>query len=130
MMPKEKSKKWLIVLALYTLITLVCFIITRVILKSDIWSFRYILILFFISVLAAIIPNMGGYFGKRVFFLVSTISLVYANLYNFDVVLKKSASGWEDLASIVGFIFVVGIGTVIAAVSELITFTIKFFRKN
>lgn len=130
MVPDKGSRQWTIVFIIYSIVTLICFIITRAILGSDISSFQYVLILLFLSLVSSFIPCIGGYLGKKTFFVSSTVSVIYANIYNFQVVIEKTASGWEELATIVGFIFIVGAGTVISIVAEVIAFLIRYFRKR
>ena len=43
----------------------------------------------------------------------------------FYVVLGNTAPGWGDLTSIVGYLFMVGVGAIVGLVTELVLYFIK-----
>lgn len=124
MLPLKKSSKWIGFFILYTIVIFIGLISTRFILGSEIFG-RYILGLLIISMVSALIPCIGGYLGKRIFFIVYTLSALVGILYMFYVVLGNTAPGWGDLTSIVGYLFIVAIGIVLALVTEVIYYFTK-----
>jgi len=124
MIPLKRSNQWLSVYIFYTIAILIGLLITRVILGSDM-SGRYILNQLIISMASALIPCIGGFLGRRIFFIVSTLSIVVGILYMFYVVVGNTAHGWSELASIVGYLFIVGVGFILALVAEIISYFVK-----
>jgi hypothetical protein len=128
MIPVKKSNKWLGVFLLYTLIILVSLIATRMILDSAL-SVDYIIRLLIISLGSAILPCLCGYFGKRVFFLVYTLSVVIGIVTMFYIVIADTSPGWGDLSSIVSYILIIGIGILLALIAEVIAYFMNTGRK-
>jgi len=124
MIPTKKSKQWIGVFILYTVVIFIGLIATKVMLHNEIIG-AYIFGSFLISLGSAIISCIGGFLGKRIFFLVYTLSVMIGILYMFYVVLVNTSPGWGDLTSIIGYLFIVGVGTVLAFVMELIIYFIK-----
>jgi len=121
MIPLKKSNKWISVYIFYTIAILIGLLITRVILGSDM-SGGYIFNQLIISMVSALIPCIGGFLGRRKFFIVNTLSIIVGILYMFYVVVGNTALGWGDLTSIVGYLFIVGIGFVLALLVEIINY--------
>jgi hypothetical protein len=86
---------------------------------------RYIFGLLIISTGSALIPCIGGFLGKRVFFLIYTFCTISGILYMFYVVLGNTAPGWGDLTSIVGLLFMVSVGAALGIVIEVIVYFVK-----
>ena len=128
MIPAQKSTKWSWVYMLYTAVIFVSLIITRIILGSEIFS-SYVLSLLILSMVSACIPCIAGFFGKPTFFFIYTFSVIVGILYMFYVVLGNTAPGWGDLTSMVGYMFIVGIGIGLAIAVEVIIYFNKI-RKN
>ena len=124
MIPEKKSSKWINVFILYTIVVFISFLSTRLILGSDIFG-MYILSLIGISVGSALIPCVGGYLGKRMFFIIYTLCAIIGILYMFYVVTGNTAPGWGDLTSIVGFLFMVAVGIGLALVTEIVIYFVK-----
>lgn len=121
MLPSKKSNQWLLVFMLYTIAIFIGLLSTRIILGSEIFG-RYIFALLIISMVSALVPCIGGYIGKRIFFIIYTFSAIVGILYMFYVVLGNTAPGWGDLTSIVGYLFIVGVGAALALVVEVIRY--------
>jgi hypothetical protein len=124
MIPQKKSSRWLVVFLIYTMVIFISLLSTRLLLGSEIvprniWGFVIL------STGSALIPSLGGFLGKRIFFLIYTIASIIGILYMFYVVIGNTAPGWEDLTSIIGYLFIVVIGFVLAIVSELIRYVVK-----
>ncbi|MDF2942739.1 MAG: permease [Herbinix sp.] len=128
-MPIRKSNKWIIVFILYTLVVLISLIASRVILGSDLTG-GYIVRLLSIALGTSVLPCIGGYFGKRVFFIVYSLSILFGIFYMFYVVIADTAPGWGDLASLVGFMFMIGLGTVSALLAEIVISILTFYRQK
>ncbi len=124
MLPLKKSNKWLGVFIFYALLIFVALLTTRFVLGSEIFG-RYILGLIIIAMVSAFIPCVGGFLGKRIFFILYTISALIGVLYMFYVVLGNTAPGWGDLTSIIGYLFIVGVGAVLALITEIIVYLFK-----
>ncbi|MHB8131471.1 MAG: hypothetical protein ACYDEX_21015 [Mobilitalea sp.] len=128
MIPSKSSKKWIVVFLIFTIVVFFSFLITRLVLDSDVLG-RYLFGLIMMSVSSAFIPCIAGYLGRRVFFIVDTIFIVLGILYMFYVVLGNTAPGWGDLTSIIGYLFIVLLGVIIASIAEIINYFITK-RKN
>ena len=117
MIPTERSKRWLSVFVIYTIIIMIGLLVTRALLGSDIFI-RYVLFMLIISIVTAVFPVTGGYFGKKMFFVVTTISIAVGIIYMFYVVLGNTEPGWGDLSSIVGFLLIIGVGSGLGLAAE------------
>ena len=69
MMPPKKSNQWIGVFILYTVVIFIGLLTTRVLFGSDILD-RSIISLLIISIVSALIPSIGGFLGKRIFFVI------------------------------------------------------------
>jgi hypothetical protein len=128
-MQRFKLNKWIIVFILYTIILFAGLLITRFIIGSEVKG-RYLFHLAAMSLGSAILPSIGGYLGKRVFFLLSSLADLIGLLYAFYVALGNVAPGWGDLTSIIGYLFIVILGAVIALIIEVIINVVAIKRKN
>ncbi len=124
MIPLKKSNRWISVFIFYSIVIFTTFIITRVILNSKM-SGGYISIMLFLSLGSALLPCIAGYFGKRIFFNIYSLSAFVGILYMLYVVIGNTSPGWGDLTSLIGYMFIVGIGIIIAFVSEVVFYVIK-----
>lgn len=124
MIPSKKSNQWIGVFIFYTLVIFIGLLTTRFILGSEIFI-KYILSLLLISLGSALIPCIGGFLGKRMFFIIYTFCAIIGILYMFYVVLGNTAPGWGDLTSIVGLLFMVGVGAALGLVTEIIIYFVK-----
>jgi len=127
-MQSKKYNRWLLVYIFYTIAIFIGFLITRSILGSEIFG-RYMFTLMLISMVSALIPCIGGFLGRRKFFIVNTLSIIVGILYMFYVVVGNTAPGWGDLTSIVGYLFIVGVGVILALGVEVISYFIKTKQK-
>lgn len=123
-MPLKKSNTWIGVFIFYTLVIFIGLLTSRFVLGSEFFV-RYILAMLLIAIVSALIPCIGGFLGKRIFFIIYTLSVIVGILYMFYVVLGNTAPGWGDLTSIVGYLFIVGVGSVLALVTEVIIYFVK-----
>ncbi|MBU3112929.1 hypothetical protein [Clostridium lacusfryxellense] len=124
MLPLKKSNRWIWVFIIYTTIIFTGLLTTRFILGSEIFV-KYILSLLLISAVSALIPCIGGFLGKRVFFIIYTFCTIVGILYMFYVVLGNTAPGWGDLTSIVGLLFMASVGAASGIVVEVILYIVK-----
>jgi len=124
MLPSKKSKKWIGVFIFYTLVIFIGFLATRFMLGSELFG-RYLLSLLGLSLVSALIPCIGGYLGKRIFFIIYTFCVISGILYMFYVVLGDISPGWGDLTSIISFLFMVVLGIVLALVTEIVIYFVK-----
>lgn len=124
MIPSKKSNQWIGVFIFYTLIIFISLLTTRFILGSEIFG-KYILSLLLISLVSALIPCIGGFLGRRIFFIVYTFCTLAGVLYMFYVVLGNTAPGWDDLTSIVGLLFMAGVGAILGLVVEGAIYIVK-----
>lgn len=124
MMRFKKSSKWIIVFIVYTILIFAALLITRFILGKDSPG-KSILGLIVLSLSSAFIASIGGYLGRRLFFWIYSASVLLGLFYTFYVVLGDIAPGWGDLTSMIGYLFIVLGGIVIACIVEIISFIIK-----
>lgn len=127
MIPPKKSNQWIGVFILYTAVIFIGLLTTRVMLESDILD-RSIFSLLIVSIVSALIPSIGGFLGKRIFFIIYTLSVIVGILYMFYVVVGNTSPGWGDLTSIIGYLFIVGVGAVLAIVTEIVRYFVKSKR--
>lgn len=123
-MPPKKSNQWMWIFILYTVITFISLLTTRVLFGSDILD-RSIISLLMIAIVTSIMPSIAWILGKRIFFNIYTVSTIVGISYLFYVVLGNTAPGWGDLTSIVGYLFIVGVGAFIAFVAEVVRTVVK-----
>lgn len=128
MIPIKKSNQWIGVFVFYTIIVFVGLLVTRILLGSDLIG-NYLFGLILISLGSALIPCIGGYFGKWIFFVIVTLSVMIGMLYTFYVVLGNTASGWDDLTSIIGYLFIVAIGIFFALFVEVLLIIVRLRNK-
>jgi hypothetical protein len=124
MIPLKKSNNWVGVFIFYTLVIFIGLLTSRFVLGSEFFV-RYMLAMLLIAMVSALIPCIGGFLGKRIFFIINTLSAIVGILYMFYVVLGNTSPGWGDLTSIVGYLFIVGVGAVLALVTEVIIYFVK-----
>lgn len=121
MIPQKKSNQWIGVFILYIIVIFISLLTTRVMLGSEILG-RNIFGLFIISTISALLPIIGGFLGKRIFFNVYTFSNILGIFYMFYVVIGNASPGWSDLTSIVGYIYIVTVGAILALLTEVISY--------
>jgi hypothetical protein len=128
MIPSKKSHQWIGIFISYILIVFGCMIFTRMRLSNEI-SGDILLRLFILSLVTAFFPCIVGYFGRKIFFLLYTLSVIAGILYMFYVVLGDVTPGWGDLTSMIGYLFIVIIGALISAITEIIVYYVKRKQK-
>lgn len=127
----QKSKKYIqtfMIFIFYTIAIWLSFFITRVMLGSEVYG-GYMISVIVISMVSALIPSIGRFIGRRKLFIVSTLSILAGILYMFYVVIGNTTPGWGDLTSIVGYLFIVGFGFVLALLVEVISYFVKIKQK-
>ena len=124
MIPPKKSNQWIWIFILYTVVVFISLLITRGLFGADIWN-RSIIGLLLISIVSAIMPSMAGFLGKHIFFFIYTVGTIVGIIYMFVVALGNTSPGWGDLTSVIGYLFIVGIGAVIAFTTEIVRSLVK-----
>jgi hypothetical protein len=124
MIPLKKSNNWVGVFIFYSLVIFIGLLTSRFVLGSEFFV-RYILAMLLIAMVSALIPCIGGFLGKRIFFIIYTLSVIVGILYMFYVVLGNTSPGWGDLTSIIGYLFIVVVGAVLALLTEVIIYFVK-----
>lgn len=124
MFPVKKSKNWIIIFIIYTVIIAAALIITRIIIASEDLS-GSIPGMLILAVCSSILPSIAGYFGKYIFFYIYSLSVLLGILYAFYVAIGDVAPGWGTLTSIIGYLFIVVIGLVVALIAETIYQLVK-----
>lgn len=125
MLPEKKSKKWLNVLLIYTGIVFVGLMITRFLLGTALDA-RLILNFFLLSLGSAVLPVAAGYFGKSLFFKIYASTNFIALAYMFVLIVNNRAPGWEDLISIVVYVYLLPVGAILGVIAEVV----QYFRKR
>ncbi|WBL45462.1 hypothetical protein LOR37_12215 [Clostridium estertheticum] len=121
---KKGTKQWIIIFVFYTIIVFLSLLTTRVMLASELLV-RPILGLLIVSVVSGLIPCIGGFLGKWIFFIIYTLCTIVAIIYMFYIVMVNTSPGWGDLTSIIGYLFIIIVGTVLALVTEVLSYFIK-----
>ncbi len=129
MIPERHSKKWFILFIVYTSLVLVVFLFSKILLGGDALR-RGIQGILLLSIGSSLLPCIGGYLGKRIFFIVYTFSVIVGMIYALYTIIADTSPGWGDLTSIIGYLFIIGIGFIVAANAELANYFIQKRRKN
>ena len=127
MIPPKKSNQWIGIFIPYTVFILIGLLTTRGLFGADIWD-RSIIGLLIISIVSSIIPSIAWFLGKRIFFIIYTVATIVGIIYMFVVVLGNTSPGWGDLTSVIGYLFIVGIGAVLALTTEIVRSVVKKMR--
>ncbi len=123
-LPLKNSKNWLWVFLVYWLLVYGGFIITRLVLDTQLTP--SILTAFAIlALISAFIPCLVGFLGGQMFFLVNAFFSGIGIIYMFVVILKNMSPGWEDLTSVLSYIFVSLIGIIIGIIAQIFTLVAK-----
>lgn len=128
MIMKDKRIFWLLIFVGYTFLNFIGFMLSRLIIKTNL-PLRIVLNIFLLSLVVAIIPCIVGYFKRKLFFIIYTSFNIIAITYLLYVVSTQNLDGWSDLISFVGFLFILIIGFVIALISELGSMVYKKYKK-
>lgn len=83
-----------------------------------------------LSFSTASLPCIAGYFGKRLFFLIYSLAVLLGIFYIYYVIISDISPGWSDLTSIIGYLFIIGVGTLTAFITEFFSFVIKKNRRS
>lgn len=129
MIPNKKSKAWIFIFLIYSIIIFAALFITRIILAKVI-VVADLSGLFLLSLCSGLIPCIAGYFGRRIFFFIYSIAVLLGIVYAFYVVIGDIAPGWGDLTSIIGYLFIVVFGLVIALLAETASLIMKANSKS
>lgn len=129
MIPVKKSKSWLIVFIIYTIIIFAALIATRILITSD-YLVDSIPGLLLLSLCSALLPSIAGYFGKHIFFIIYSLAAIIGIIYAFYVAIGDIAPGWGTLTSIIGYLFILFFGIVVAFIGETIYSLMKFRDKS
>jgi hypothetical protein len=124
MLPDKNSRKWFLLFLIYAVVIFLAFLATKLRLGDGALN-RGLKGILIISVFTSLVPCIGGYMGKRIFFTCYTISVIIGLAYSVYAVFADIAPGWSELTSIIGYLFIVGIGFIVAANAELISFFLK-----
>lgn len=125
MLPEKKSKKWLNVLLIYTGIVFAGLMITRFLLGTALDA-RLIFNFFMLALGSAVLPVAAGYFGKSLFFKIYASTNFIALAYMFVLIVNNRAPGWEDLISIVVYVYLLPVGAILGLIAEVV----QYFRKR
>lgn len=115
---KKKSIRWIYVLAIVFIINIGSLLITRIMLGSAINS-KNAIGFAVISIIAALAACLG-YFGKKAFSYLFILFNLIGILYMYYIAIMDKNSGWADLTSIVGFMFMSCIGILLGILTEII----------
>ncbi|MFT4146939.1 MAG: hypothetical protein QM644_21065 [Mobilitalea sp.] len=129
MVPEKKSSRWWIICILYFIVIFAALLVSRLLITNDyiMGSIPGILV---ISLCSALPPSIAGYFEKKIFFILFSISILLGLIYAFYVALGDIAPGWGTLTSIIGYLFFVGIGLIVALIAETLSLLLKYNSKN
>lgn len=128
MLPARYSRKWFLLFIIYAAVIFAVFYLTKRYLGVAAANRRAggVLVL---AILTSMIPCIGGYMGKRIFFTLFSVSVVVGLAYALYAVFADIAPGWAELTSIIGYMFIVGIGFIVAANAELISYFLRNRKK-
>ncbi len=76
----------------------------------------------FAAAVVAFAVTIGGYFGAKAYFGTAFMLNLAGVLYMLYIVLTKKADGWSDLAGVISYLFITGIGIVAGSIFQAIVF--------
>ncbi len=128
-LPKPKSNEWLIIGFILFLLTFVIFIGSRLIigLRPEI---QEILGLAIPSAVPAILITLAGYFGNKVFTLVSIAGLIVANIVMLLISMDDGVRHWADLVGFSSFLVITGWSMVIGSIAQVAVVLIAVVLKR
>jgi len=127
-LPETQSINWFYVFFISWLINLCAIILSRYLNNYNfdfIGNCSYAWIAFYAALLSCV-----GWFGFKVFTRTFMLFNAFALTYLLAIVITNANDGWSDLTSIVGHIFILLLGTVIATTLQLIVLIIKKINKK
>lgn len=124
MIPEKKSKKWFQVFISYFLILIIALILSRFLVGTPI-LINIIVSLVILALFSAIIPCIGGFWGRRIFFYIYTLINFFAILYMMFIVVTDASPGWNDITSMIVYLFITILGLIVAFIIDFIYFLIS-----
>lgn len=101
-LPPKYSKSWIWIFAIYFFSVFIIFILTQLILKTNL-NITLVLGLLFISLICSFLSSAGGFIGGKWFFLLSTVGSAFGLLYMLFIVTLNISDGWSDIVGILSF---------------------------
>ena len=83
----------------------------------------------FAAALVSFVVTLGGYIGAKAYFRTAFLFNLAGILYMLYVVLTKKADGWSDLAGVISYLLITGVGVVAGSILQAIVF-FKVRAKN
>lgn len=128
-LPHRRSKGWIILAWCYWIVITLLLWLNRFVVSGQEFSakfaFRFALLAFFL----AIVVNGLAWLGARWVWLITSIGIAVGFLLMFHYA-NRDMSGWDDLASMLGFMVGVVIGFGAGLIAEIINYVIGLRRKN
>lgn len=117
-LPKPKSNEWFMLGATLFLLTFITSIGSRLIvgLRPDM---QEILGLAIVSVIPAVLITFAGYFGNKVFALVSIVGLIIADIFMVLIALDDTFRNWADLVGFSSFLTITGGSMVVGSIAQV-----------
>lgn len=90
-------------------------------------TFQNILALLLLAIVSVNLSTIGRYFGRNTYYFVSSFFIGIGVVYMLYIVMTNQSPGWNDLTSLISYLFFAGIGIILGLFVEI---TIYVMRKN
>lgn len=127
--PQRRSKMWLLWMLAYTIFTTLVLWVSRFALGGNEFSPTFALRFLLLSLVLAAIINGFGWLGARWLWLLTSVGLA-AGLAIMAHYSTSDLSGWEDLASFLGFMQAIIIGFGLGVIAEIIALIARWRRRT
>lgn len=121
LLPARRNARWLIWFLVYGLVVTAVFWINRFVVLDNVWEWKFALRFMLLSFVLSLIVNGSGWLGARWLWVITSVGI----LGGFILMYKYSSdmTGFEDLASFLGFfmavIFGLGLGLLVEGIMAI-----------
>lgn len=126
---KKYSLSWIYVATMFFSIIYSVLLISQILLNINISLNTYISFAL-TSFVISITCNLGGFLGGKIYYAISSMSILLAIIYNFFIVLSGASEGWTDIVSVIYFVTICTIGIGFGMLAEFIFFMLKLINKK
>ncbi|MFD2114699.1 hypothetical protein ACFSTH_02870 [Paenibacillus yanchengensis] len=126
---QPRSRNWLLYLPITTAVITIMIYLVRFVMAGATFDVVIALRMLLFSFIVASIYSLLGYFGLRYILLLSKLGLLLG-LVMMSILSQGNATGWEDLAGFIAFLFLFGAGFVVGIVVELIRIIYVYIKQK
>lgn len=127
-LPEKRSNNWFYIFFASWVLNLFLIILSRYLIDSNfelLGNLAFALVALFAALLASL-----GYIGLKVFSYTFISFNLMAVVYMLFIAITNASDGWTDLTSIVGYMFFILLGVLVATSLQMIYYFIKKIRSK